>query len=661
MHRRLFILTGEEHDTLARAQGFVAALAPDDVLVVTTSAGAGAIAGGRARVRDLLGQSFAACIVGFHGGLDPDLLGQCHGLVRGGGALIVMVPAVPVPDAALAAYPYLPDDVTDHLARRVRRVLAGVATAPEPLQATHRVTRGTADQARAVTELVALLDRGGRAVLTADRGRGKSAALGLALHRAQREGPIALIAAHADALREVVTFAGDAGDVRVLTPLELLRGTAPSEWDAVIVDEAAQIPVDLLRRLTESVPTRALIFATTTHGYEGTGRGFLLRFVEWLQAQGPVVRLELEEPIRWSPGDPVERAVFDALLLDAEAQEPPARLPDLRHRHLEAPELAADDGLLRAVFGLLVQAHYRTTPRDLHRLLDAPNLDVHASFAGDTVVAASLVAREGGLPPELCAALGRGAQRIVGHALPETFASHLGYPEAAAQTMARSVRIAVHPHARRAGVASALVAHVHGFYDVELFGTLFGATAELVRFRRQLGYEVVRVSASASERSGLWSVAMVRPNSSGAAALMAQLRADLARDLPLQLELLRADRGAPLQPELEAELRHGLPSAAALPERLRDEIVTSYAFGPRTLESAATAVDAFVRDCGVEGLDPSSRRLVESRLLHRTSWAAAAAEAGLAGVPAAMRAMRRAVRALASARGLGHPNGSLSR
>src|SRR5690606_42099695 len=55
-----------------------------------------------------------------------------------------------------------------------------------------------------------------------------------------------------------------------------------SDTDLVIVDEAAQLPVALLQHLVLCHPDTPLAFATTTHGYEGTGRGYVLRFSKWL-------------------------------------------------------------------------------------------------------------------------------------------------------------------------------------------------------------------------------------------------------------------------------------------------------------------------------------------------------------------------------------------
>ncbi|MCZ7683652.1 MAG: hypothetical protein M5U28_34720 [Sandaracinaceae bacterium] len=120
----------------------------------------------------------------------------------------------------------------------------------------------------------------------------------------------------------------------------------------------------LLTQVVLRHPRARIAFATTARGYEGTGRGFVLRFLEWLKTlDRPLASHALSEPIRWAAGDPLERLVFDALLLDAE----PARLEldvdlaGVRHARLERDALAGDERLLREVFGLLV--HAPTGPR----------------------------------------------------------------------------------------------------------------------------------------------------------------------------------------------------------------------------------------------------------------------------------------------------------
>src|SRR5690606_13771224 len=140
------------------------------------------------------------------------------------------------------------------------------------------------------------------------------------------------------------------------------------------------------------------------------GRGFSLRFLTGLERDSSLVRLSLVQPIRWGEGDPLERMVFDALLLAAgpaqlDMPDLPDMLDELEPMRLDRDALAADETSLRELFGLLVHAHYRTTPGDLHRLLDAPNLAVHVLRLRGHIVAATIVAQEGELPDELCEAL----------------------------------------------------------------------------------------------------------------------------------------------------------------------------------------------------------------------------------------------------------------
>ena len=62
-----------------------------------------------------------------------------------------------------------------------------------------------------------------------------------------------------------------------------------------------------------------IVFASTQHGYEGSGRGFAINFKKILDSVAPEwVNCELSTPIRWSENDTLENFVFDALLLKAE-------------------------------------------------------------------------------------------------------------------------------------------------------------------------------------------------------------------------------------------------------------------------------------------------------------------------------------------------------
>ncbi|MEM7159695.1 MAG: GNAT family N-acetyltransferase [Myxococcota bacterium] len=622
------------------------------------------------RVRTLLGQSFDAVVLDGHDGLDPDVLGQCQGLVWGGGGLVLRLPPAtelprPQTRAHLAAHPYRAADVGVRFHHLVERALQRAPTAevvtvpssppPEPLGPPPRHIEGTDDQRRVVDALHHAWSspEPTRTVVLADRGRGKSSALGLALASLADypQRTIAVTAAHPDAAAEVFRFAPDTHAQFV--PLSKLVGGDVSP-DLIVVDEAAQLPVPMLRRLVEVHPRAHLAFATTTHGYEGTGRGFVLRFLTWLETrEPPVQRLSLRTPIRWSDDDPLERLVFDALLLDADLAPLPAdllRAPDaeLRTERLDRNALLTDEPSLRELFGLLVHAHYRTTPTDLHRLLDAPNLAVHVVRWRDHIVAATIVAEEGALSPAQCQSMARGQIRIRAHALPDALVAHLGHPEAGELPMLRSVRIATHPKLRRQRLATRLVEHVHAQATPALFGTLFGATPSLLAFRRSLGYRLVRISASRGARTGEPSVLMLRPTTPRAEALVNTLRAELARDLPRQLELMQADRETLLDPALITALHHDLPTPAPLSPQQCDALVRTYAPGPRTFESIALALQQFIKanPHRLTRLPPSDQALIQSRVLAAQSWHHATQSAALPSIPAAMRALRRATRHL---------------
>jgi tRNA(Met) cytidine acetyltransferase len=311
---------------------------------------------------------------------------------------------------------------------------------------------------------------------------------------------------------------------------------------------------------------------------------------------------------------------------------------------LDRAALAGDERLLREVFGLLVHAHYRTTPGDLQRLLDAPDLSLHAALAGPSVVGVCLTGREGGLPREECEALAAGRRRIRGHALADTLITHAGCPEAGELKLARSVRLAVHPERRREGIAGRLAAHAHAAHpEAELFGTVFGATPAVVRMRRAQGYSLVRVGSARGARSGEVSVVMARPVSPRARALVARLGSELARDLPVLLELLAADGDGP-DPELTAALGQGLPPPAALDEGEARRIAEGWVRGPRPFEAAAPALRFLVGRGALrpDALPPADRRLLEGRILGGRPWTELAEELGGWSVPATLRRLKAA-------------------
>lgn len=549
-------------------------------------------------------------------GFDPDAFGALAGTVRAGGLLVLLTPQAwregrPVPDAdyaRLAAWPHSPEALSAHnLARIARRLVASplvlhwpaAAFAPElTLPAAPAAPQPAAaddclspDQATAVRRLTRLRRRR-PLVLSADRGRGKSSALGIAAARRLQAGEreIWLTAPRPAAIEPVFARLGEAlpegrreaqafhvelahgpATVRFLAPDALCEALDGPDIDlrsppTLFVDEAAAIPAPLLGRWLAAFPRIA--FATTVHGYEGTGRGFDLRFRARLDSETPDWRAcRLEQPVRWGEGDPLEALTRELLLLDAEPADDASvgaalEAQPLAYRILDRQELADDEAGLGELFGLLVQAHYRTTPGDLRQLLDGPELTLVAAYAGAHCVGVCVGQREGGFPPALAEAIHHGRRRPRGHLLAQSLAAHGGLYAAAEARWCRVLRVAVHPAARRRGIGSALLERLAtsaGENGADYLGTSFGAEPGLIGFWRAQGMAALRLGLSREASSGEHALMMARALRPAAQAVLREWRASFATLLPnlLSAELAELDAAVAMALLDEALLETG--------------------------------------------------------------------------------------------------------
>ncbi len=277
-----------------------------------------------------------------------------------------------------------------------------------------------------------------------------------------------------------------AGLIRYLPPDQILADRP--HCDLLLVDEAATLPGPTLSAFNQHYARIA--FATTLHGYEGSGRGFALRFSKALQQSSRGLRrIELTQPIRWGENDPLEKSLYELLLLDCELSPVESNTETTTEiKQLDRTELAQNEALLRAVFGLLVQAHYRTRPVDLRHLLDAPGLKLFAQFKREQLVGIAVVSIEGGFgkadTEQIALQIALGQRRPHGHLLPELICAHLGLLAGAELTTARIQRIAIHPDWQGQGLGSQLLDHLKTALqgEVDLLGSSFAADARLVHF-----------------------------------------------------------------------------------------------------------------------------------------------------------------------------------
>ncbi|HSO82444.1 tRNA(Met) cytidine acetyltransferase TmcA [Thiocapsa sp.] len=617
-HRATLLLSGDADWTATLAWRCVAAL-PDRI---PTWLSERPLADGALPLRAadrLLGSDLDLLVYDAHSGFDPDGFGAATGAIRGGGFLLLLTPPLgDWPDLTdpqaerIAVWPNTAVSVPGRFLRRLARLLGSdpglihlaqgdagsmsrtqrfVADAahvtPEPFTPA-RTTQAsdpdpaepaTSDQDHAIAAVLAVAH--GRArrplVIRAHRGRGKSAALGLAAGRLLRERPLRILVtasrrSSADALfkHAAAVLGGHArtstrdmasvmtpgettppvtdrsgqsrasGSLAFVSPADLAAETPTA--DLLLIDEAAGIPAPILETLLARYPR--VVFATTVHGYEGTGRGFDVRFRDTLDRLTPNWReISLETPIRWAPGDPLEALTFRALLLDAapaKVEAPSAADPaDIRCERLDRDALVGDEKTLRELFGLLVLAHYQTRPMDLRMLLDGPNVRIYALRWRGHVVATLLAAEEGGFAdPALCEAIYMGRRRPRGHLLPQTLSTHAGLTEAPALRYLRVIRIAVHPALARRGLGRRLLrrlARDGRAEGVDLLGASFGATSGLIRFWDRCGFRPVQVGTSRNAASGEHALVVLRRLNARGRRFAAGAEARLESRLPVLL------------------------------------------------------------------------------------------------------------------------------
>ncbi|MFB6111356.1 MAG: tRNA(Met) cytidine acetyltransferase TmcA [Halobacteriaceae archaeon] len=695
--RRALALRGRRQNGLAVADALLesTALSPDAVTLVGSARELACEEVAPRSADRLLGTTRQGVILDWHESCRPNALGQAAGTVEGGGLLIALLPpAEDWPASAcafhdsLAVPPATTDEVETHYHDRVEALLEahrGIAvfdvdasevvcdglTDPPPArarstpEAPNRAAFPTAaytsclthDQAEAVATLEALRESGGTAILEAARGRGKSSAAGLAaasltldgadviVTAPRRPGTAPLFDRAADLLASLDRLAGrepwrvetrDGGSLEFRPVREAVAQAA--DTDVFIVDEAAGLPV---RRLEALLAADRIAFVTTVHGYEGAGRGFDVRFRERLAETDRAVReLQLSEPIRYARGDPIETWVNRTLLLDA--RPPVAQLvedataAEATYRALGADALLEDEHRLRAVFGLLVLAHYRTEPNDLARLLDAPNVRVRVLTDDGAVVSVALLAAEGGLSEATRMAMYDG-DRVRGNMLPDIFASQLRDPEAARPRGHRVLRIATHQSVRSRGLGSRLLEAIRteaesdaagGLAGADWLGVGYGATPELLRFWARNGYRTVHLSTTRNETSGEYSAVMLAPLSAAGDAIQTRLGSWFVERVGAVL----GDALVDLDPDV---VRAALRATAVRPElALSDRdwrLIAGAGYGPGLYDvdprPFATLAVYHLTDPGQQTiLSERQERLLVAKALQAKAWADVADE-----------------------------------
>ncbi|XP_009629176.1 RNA cytidine acetyltransferase 1-like [Nicotiana tomentosiformis] len=418
----------------------------------------------------------------------------------------------------------------------------------------------TLDQGKAViTFLDAILDKTLRSTvaLLAARGRGKSAALGLAIAGAVAAGysNIFVTAPSPENLKTLFAFVCKGFDMleyKEHLDYDIVKSNNPefkkatvriniykqhrqtiqyilpheheklSQVELLVVDEAAAIPLPVVKSL---LGPYLVFLASTVNGYEGTGRSLSLKLLQQLEEQSQkskstdsalsgrlFKKIELSESIRYASGDTIERWLNALLCLDVTNAIPSIRrLPqpgdcDLYYVNRDTLFSYHKDSelFLQRMMALYVASHYKNSPNDLQLMADAP---AHHLF----VLLGPVDESENRLPDILCViqvclegqisqesakrALMEGRQPF-GDQIPWKFSQQFADDVFPSLSGARIVRIATHPSSMRLGYGSAAVELLTRYFE--------GQLTQLSEVEMENGLETPQVSVTeAAEKVSL--------------------------------------------------------------------------------------------------------------------------------------------------------------
>jgi tRNA(Met) cytidine acetyltransferase len=514
------------------------------------------------RVETLLGSEACLVIVDLFEGVNPDLLCIASGLISSGGLLVLLSPDIEQwgqiedrygvwQDTSNSEKPVFAEYIFNSIAEipssgyslRQGRSLPCFTDLPRA-QPTVLISGKTSEQSEVLADIDNwLLDRQQSiALIEADRGRGKSTCLGFIVRSLILDRQMSVIVtAHSRQAAAILLEQGrdDSGkdlEFDFIAPDRLIadRKTA----DVLIIDEAAMLPYPMLHQLCGMYSR--IVMATTTGGYEGTGQGFLLRFIARLPSD-QLRRFKLTTPVRWAGGDRLEAWLDTTMFL-----KPSVSLGSIEslpgaafsYRIVDRVSLAQDLPQLEKIYTLMTSAHYRTRPSDFRMLMENPDLFIILAESNGDLAGLILLNREGGLAADLCEQVYLGQRRPKGHLLAQMITAQAGDKTFARYRGMRVQRIAVFEGWRRSGVGSALIhqAVLHSEeYDFDYIGASFAFDPETAAFWESCQFSLVHVGFSAGKSSGNHSVAVLRSLNKTVDEPIQRLQARIQKQLPVWL------------------------------------------------------------------------------------------------------------------------------
>jgi tRNA(Met) cytidine acetyltransferase len=604
--------------------------------------------------KQVLGQEISLLIINAHHNFDANTFAASEGTLRGGGLLVLISPLDINTNDLFYQYLNAQFHQFDFITITQNQPLPNfIATMPK---VTVSNDLNLNQQENAITAIIKTITGHRRRplVLTANRGRGKSAALGIAAAQLLNSGlkTILVCAPNKRATTTLFKHARLLLNAQQQTPFSIIEQgkailfIAPDnlladkpKCDLLIIDEAAALPVPTLEALAKHYSR--LVFATTLHGYEGSGRGFALRFQKQLSKITPHWRqVHLDQPIRWASDDPLESFTLNSLCLGG-SEEQLAQYDmqqAVQFEQLERKKLIKNRSLLQTVFSLLVLAHYQTKPSDLVQMLNDPTLHIFVVRQNKQLLGVALINEEGGFNEEMCKQIWLGTRRVQGNLVAQSLTFHSACQQAAALRYARIQRIAIHPSLQNHGLGKQFVEYLTHWAGEQQFDHLcasFGATAALLSFWQQLGFTTLRIGLSKDSSSGSYSLIVNRPLSYEGKILDTQIHSQFKAQFPIQLSRHLQDMDSELVLILLQEFEKKETATTQL---------ESYLQGNLAYEFIEPALITLLLSVNLKNLDKTQQCLTIEKILQNNSWAEICKKHHLTGKKEAQSTLKSAIK-----------------
>ncbi|MCY7296662.1 GNAT family N-acetyltransferase [Alteromonas sp. a30] len=642
-HRQLLILAGDEQWGIQTAKSIIQALNENSnspVLSVAVPNLGTCIE--NSKYRQFLGQEFNALIYNAWQGIRANALSALAGTVQKGGLMLLLCPAFDswpaYKDPELPkriSFGYVENFQTSYFVKRLiqqiendqdvaiitvdkcKLPLAPVDTLNERPETQRLIANINVSSAqKSVIDAVIKVAIGHRSrplIIEADRGRGKSASLGIAAATlTQRYNKKVIVtASHRSQCAQTFRFyelAKGADSCLCYWPIDRLIDEQP-QADLILIDEAATIPNSLLNKLCHLY--KRLVFSTTIHGYEGSGKGFELRFKPQLIEQFPHTKhCYLSPPLRWYEGDALERFWFQFFCQRSVKRNRVSLTVSQDGRYsgyVSKQQLLDSPEMLHDIFTLLIEAHYQTSPDTLTALLEAPNHDLFVIIDSGKVVATALTALEGGeCLNKLAHEISSGKRRPNGHLLAQRLSYLCSELTFSTYQYRRIVRIAVSQHHRRRGLASELVKLIETYDDetsadakATFIGASFGLDVGTLQFWLSQGFNIVDISYKKETTTGEFNALVLRAIPNTASSALTDLTFLIQRfqqEFTFQLSRVFQTMNTALVKQILIDRYHKHINKADRTDdnpNYRDKELLQFAKGERTLDISLRAIHQF--------------------------------------------------------------------